>query len=291
MHRTSPQSRLELKLSLREDRCQCRSIEGEAWYRAFVLRALVPNSIEDIHEHTLEHIMTKTTNPREVSVQEGYTRWAAQYDQEDNALIALEEKLALPLLSTIPANHVLDLGAGTGRYALRLAARGAQVTALDQSAAMLARAKQAADQAGLSVQFSQRGLDRTLPGEAQSYDLIVAALVLCHIENIASLAQEAYRVLRTGGHILISDFHPAVIAAGWRTQFSSQEGTYLLPTAHRTRDDYLSALIDAGFCLETVEEGLVRDVPAGSLPADLIRQDGGKPFCLVILASKPRGKS
>ena len=32
--------------------------------------------------------MTNTTITREVTVQEGYQRWAAQYDQEDNRTLA-----------------------------------------------------------------------------------------------------------------------------------------------------------------------------------------------------------
>lgn len=231
--------------------------------------------------------MTKTASSYEVGVQEGYTRWATQYDHEENELIILEEELTLPLLSSIPVNHVLDLGAGTGRYALRLAAQGAQVTALDQSEAMLDRGRKAARKAGLSVQFIQQSLEGRLPGEADSFDLVLAALVLCHVANLGNVAREAYRVIRPGGHIFITDFHPAATAAGWRTQFTNQGGTYLLPTASHTRDHYLTAVADAGFQIQAVKDGLVRDVPAGYIPADVLDQDGDLPFCLVVQASKP----
>ena len=199
--------------------------------------------------------MTKTTSSYEVSVQEGYSCWATQYDLEENALIMLEEELTLPLLSSIPVNQVLDLGAGTGRYALRLAAQGAQVTALDQSEAMLDRGRQAARKAGLSVQFVQRSIEGRLLGEAASFDLVLAALVLSHVANLDDVAREAYRVIRPGGHIIITDFHPAAIAAGWRTQFTNQGGTYLLPTASHTRDHYLTAVADAGFQIQAVKDG------------------------------------
>jgi ubiquinone/menaquinone biosynthesis C-methylase UbiE len=231
--------------------------------------------------------MANTNITYEVSVQEGYTRWAAQYDQENNALIVVEERLTIPLLATIPTSHVLDLGTGTGRYAIRLAAQGAHVMALDQSEAMLSVAQQAAVQAGVQIQFLQHSLDMDLPGESSTFDLVLAALVLCHVENLEHVAHEAYRVLCPGGHIVVTDFHPAVIAAGWRTQFTHTDGTYLLPTAQHTRDHYLTVLRNAGFRIQTVQEALVRDAPADAFPAHVLVKDGDKPFCLVILASKP----
>jgi ubiquinone/menaquinone biosynthesis C-methylase UbiE len=223
----------------------------------------------------------------EVSLQEGYRRWAAQYDQEDNALIVVEEQLAIPLLATIQATSILDLGTGTGRYAIRLATAGANVVALDHSEAMLSVAQQAADRAGVRIQFLRHDLRMGIPLELNSFDLAIAALVLCHMESLDHVAEEAYRLLRPGGYLLITDFHPAVIAAGWRTQFTDSDGTYLLPTVSRTGNHYLTALRDAGFSIQTVREALVGDAPEGAFLADVIARDREIPFCLAILASKP----
>lgn len=152
---------------------------------------------------------------------------------------------------------------------------------------MLWVAQKAAVQAGVHVHFLQHSLDMDLHGQPNSFDLVLAALVLCHIENLTLVAQQAYRLLRPGGHIMVTDFHPAVIAAGWRTQFTNNDGTYLLPTAQHTRDRYLTALGDTGFRIQTVHEALVRDAPAHAFPADVLVKDGDKPLCLVILAAKP----
>jgi ubiquinone/menaquinone biosynthesis C-methylase UbiE len=231
--------------------------------------------------------MENTHMTHEVTVQEGYQLWAAQYDQEGNALIIIEEQLTKPLLASIPATHVLDLGTGTGRYAICLAEKGAQVVALDQSEAMLSLAQQAATQTDAKIHFLQQTLEKPLPSHLGNFDLVIAALVLCHVEDLASVADEAYRVLDPGGHFLVTDFHPAVIAAGWRTEFTHANNRYLLPTAQHTTEDYLAAFRDVGFHIQRVQEALVSDVPKDLFPADVIARDGDKPFCLAILATKP----
>lgn len=161
------------------------------------------------------------------------------------------------------------------------------MVALDESLAMLTIAHQAAVQAGVHVEFRQHRLDQTLPGESSSVDLVIAALVLCHVANLAQVAHEAYRVVRPGGYLLVTDFHPAAIAAGWRTQFTQADGTYLLPTAQHTRDSYLTALRTAGFHLHTIQDAVVRDAPTDAFPAEVLTTHGDTPFCLVILAVKP----
>ncbi len=82
-------------------------------------------------ERLIEYLPTK----------EGYDRWAAIYDAEENPLILLEEMHLPPLLGDVRDLAIADLGGGTGRHAVRLAAAGARVTALDFSDVMMARAR------------------------------------------------------------------------------------------------------------------------------------------------------
>lgn len=70
-----------------------------------------------------------------------------------------------------PGTRVLDLGCGPGLYAQRLAALGCAVTGVDLSAGSLAYARQAAEAAGLDIDYRQQDF-RTLD-EPGRFDLVI----------------------------------------------------------------------------------------------------------------------
>src|SRR5688572_11722494 len=72
---------------------------------------------------------------------DAYDRWAAIYDDEDNPLVALDERFVPPQLGDLRGREVLELACGTGRHTVRLASAGARVTAVDFSEGMLAKAR------------------------------------------------------------------------------------------------------------------------------------------------------
>lgn len=233
------------------------------------------------------HVLLESEFQRkEVSAQDGYALWAKTYDQEKNPLVAVEEPRVDSILTALNVTTALDVGTGTGRYALKLARRGVAVSALDQSAEMLAIAQQTAQAEGLSVDLRLGSIEGGLPFEAERYDLVVSALMLCHVPDLAHTAREFARVVRANGYLLISDFHPDSVALGWRTLVSRPEGTYYLPNVPHTRADYLEAVEKAGFTLCQVLDVPVRDVPQGYLPDTLTRKESATALCLIILAQK-----
>ena len=74
-------------------------------------------------------------------VREGYDLWATVYDDDQNPLQALEGPLVQQACGNVQGHRVLDMGCGTGRHALWLAQAGADVTGIDFSEAMLAKAR------------------------------------------------------------------------------------------------------------------------------------------------------
>ena len=230
--------------------------------------------------------ISKPSKTIEVSVQEGYSLWADVYDQ-GNALIELEEERVDPILARVKAGDALDVGAGTGRYALKLARNGFRVTAIEPNPAMLEVARNAATRDQLDVQFIQAGLESGLPVDDRAYDLLICALVLCHVPGLGEVAREFSRVLRPGGLVLITDFHPDTIAHGIETQLDRDGVRYQLPNEKHGRQTYLNALEGAGFELVEVQDLLTREATKERFSDEYWARLVDTNFCLIILARKP----
>ena len=185
---------------------------------------------------------------------EGYDRWAACYDNEDNPLIALEEPQVAELLGPVSGLRVLDLGCGTGRHALRLAAAGANVTAVDFSEGMLARARDRAG--GLPIDFRAHDLAQPLPFADASFDRIICGLVLDHIPELAPLFAEMRRVCSPAGFAVISVMHPAMMLRGVEARFTDRTtGREIRPASTRHQlTDYINAALAAGWKLDHASE-------------------------------------
>ena len=148
---------------------------------------------------------------------EGYDRWAEIYDVDDNPLVALEEPWMDRLVGDVRGLTVADIGCGTGRHALRLAAAGANVQALDFSEAMLQRSK---EKTGASqIVFHVHDLAKPLPFPDATFDRVVCGLVIDHISDLDGLFREMHRVCRSAGFVVISVMHPAMMLRGVQARF------------------------------------------------------------------------
>ncbi len=217
---------------------------------------------------------------------EGYSRWAKSYDTTWNTLIATEELYSLGLLDGLDGEAALDVGAGTGRLALKLARRGWKVTAIDPSPEMLAVARQAAAREGLPVECTLAAIEDGLPVEAGAFDLVVCALALCHVPDLREAIGEFHRALAPGGHLLVTDVHPDFVAAGMPTQFRENDVTYVLRNEPHTRDDYVRAIAAAGLRPSTVLDVPGREVPGGFASEFMLENFMDVNFALIVLAKK-----
>jgi ubiquinone/menaquinone biosynthesis C-methylase UbiE len=123
--------------------------------------------------------------------------------------VTTAESNRIPQLLELRADSlVLEVGCGSGRYALHLAQIvGCKIIGLDINAHGIRNANQLASQAGLSslARFDECDISRTLPFEDRTFDAVFSNDVLCHIPGRAAVFGEIRRVLKPGGRLLFSD--------------------------------------------------------------------------------------
>jgi malonyl-CoA O-methyltransferase len=179
-----------------------------------------------------------------------------------NWLLELEEPEVDRALGEVKDLEVLDVGAGTGRHAVRVAQRGARVTAVDFSEEMLARARQKTG--AERVRWVVHDVALPLPFEARSFDRVLSALVLEHIpvNDLASFFRDLGRVARDDGLIVVTAMHPAMFLKGVSANFRDDSGEVRPRSYVATLSDYVMGAIQAGLVIvslaeHSVDEGLV----------------------------------
>jgi 2-polyprenyl-3-methyl-5-hydroxy-6-metoxy-1,4-benzoquinol methylase len=248
-------------------------------YSLYILKDGTEVLVETAGDRTLTSVYLEEDHIYyEVDTLEGYAVWAASYDKGRNPLIEMEEAAVEGLIEGLPMSSVLDMGTGTGRYALKLARSGAAVTAVDQSPEMLAVAQQAARAEGLNIDFHLASWADDLPFAAGQFDFLVCALMLSHIPDLTLAAQKFHHLLQADGYPLLTAFHPDSIEHGWRTIFDRPGRTYCLPNVSRTRSEYLETLTVTGFTVLNIIDVSLSDAPAGFFPEDIMETTGDVNF-------------
>lgn len=142
--------------------------------------------------------------------------------------------------------RALDFGAGTGRLARLLAERPrfAQVDAADIVAYEGASAGR--------VNWILADLNERLPVPDGTYDLIVAAEVIEHLENPRFLAREWFRLLRPGGALVVStpnnESWRSLVSLLFRGHYAAFTGrSYPAHISALLRADIERVLVEAGF--------------------------------------------
>jgi ubiquinone/menaquinone biosynthesis C-methylase UbiE len=130
-------------------------------------------------------------------------------DLGQTSWVTTEESNAIPKLLELTADsQVLEIGCGSGRYALRVAAQvGCRITGLDLNPHGIRNANQLASQAGLSsvASFQECDVAKGLSFEDGAFDAVFSNDVLCHIPGRSAVLADICRVLKPGGRLLYSD--------------------------------------------------------------------------------------
>ena len=181
----------------------------------------------------------------QITTAELYDAWAAHYDIEANGLLELDEPVMREILGSLPPGRALDAACGTGRYATFLRELGHQVTGVDISPGMLALARAKVPDGDFLISDLTQ-----LPQPDDAVDLVVCALALTHVPDVAPVLAEFARVLRPGGNLVICDSrlrYPLVMRL--------PDGSYgYLPHYRRVTSEYLAAAIPLGLAVRRCQE-------------------------------------
>ena len=123
--------------------------------------------------------------------------------------------------------RILDVGTGTGYFAILLAGAGHTLTGIDLTPAMLAQAEETAALFGLTVDFRRMDAQETdFPDE--SFDALVTRNLTWTLPDPAKAYGEWYRLLRPGGVLLNfdADYARNVRNENQKASYISKEGVY-----------------------------------------------------------------
>ena len=104
-----------------------------------------------------------------------------------------------------PSDRILDVATGTGFTAFAFAARAGRVVATDLTANMLTQARRLAAERGLANLLFQLAEAEALPFHDGIFDIATCRLAPHHFGSVTRFLAEMYRVLRSGGKLVVCD--------------------------------------------------------------------------------------
>ncbi len=110
-------------------------------------------------------------------------------------------------LRLTPAIDIADLGAGEGLVSQLLAHRARQVWCIDNSPRMVEVGSELARKNGLANLAYKLGDIENVPLPERSVDLAILSQALHHAQHPQAAVDEAFRILRPGGQVLVLDLN------------------------------------------------------------------------------------
>ncbi len=188
---------------------------------------------------------------------------------------AIEKPIITELIGSVKGQDVLDLGCGDGLFGSELLNAGAATyTGIEGSKEMTLLAKGMTGQLGGNIRLED--LESFKADESQ-YDLIVSRFVIHYLSDINRLFEEIQKALRPGGKFVFTVQHPLTLSSfaskvqgarrgDWLVDDYFKEGERQEPWIsktvikhHRTTETYFMALVEAGFKVTALKEGVPQE--------------------------------
>ena len=209
---------------------------------------------------TFKDFLHKTgLSKSELAPEQAYEIWSANYDkQPGNLMLDLDERIFSDLIENIEFRdkEVADIGCGTGRHWPKIYSKNpSNLIGFDVSGSMLGKLK-----SKFPFAHTQKTTDNLLaPIPDSSIDVIISTLTVAHIKNIDEAIASWTRVLKNGGEIVVTDFHPALLANGGKRSFSHRGQSLSVKNYIHSIEKIKKTFYDAGYMLIREEEKTVNE--------------------------------
>jgi ubiquinone/menaquinone biosynthesis C-methylase UbiE len=209
-----------------------------------------PNELRDLVSESYGKIAERKTDRSGAAATArriGYAEEQLEAVPEDaNLGVGCGNPTAIDALA--PGEVVVDLGCGAGMdsfLAARAVGPGGQVIGVDMTDAMLEKARANARVTGVENVEFRKGFIEALPIEDNCVDVIISNCVINLSPEKHKVYAEAYRVLRPGGRVMVSDVVlervlPDAVLQSIEAYMGCVGGASL-------REPYLQTIRDAGF--------------------------------------------
>ena len=170
-----------------------------------------------------------------------YDRIARFYDAFDKPMDLLGVRRRRRRLLSRAQGDTLEIGVGTGRN-LGLYPSGVDLTGIDVSANMLARARKAAERDHVDAVLELADV-QTLPFDDDSFDTVTATCVFCSVADPVAGLKEVARVARPEGQVLLLEHvRPRNRILGWLADLIAPVVRRVVgPEINRRTEDNVSA--------------------------------------------------
>lgn len=208
------------------------------------------------------------------NVKKAYNEWAKIYDTNENPTRDLNYQTIREASLELKDKKVLEIGCGTGLNTVYLAERAEHVTGIDISEKMLEKAYQRVGKK--NTEFITADITQPWQFGKETFDLIIGNLVLEHVENLAHVLHEAFRVLKSRGTFYIAELHPYKQLQQSQAKFVRPEtGEEVLVDAFSHMvSEYVNSGLETGFNLYRMREYHEKNEDMPRLLTLLFRKSG-----------------
>jgi ubiquinone/menaquinone biosynthesis C-methylase UbiE len=209
---------------------------------------------------TFKDFLHKTgLSKSELAPEQAYEIWSANYDkQPGNLMLDLDDRIFSDLIENIDLKNkeVVDIGCGTGRHWQKIYSKNpSHLMGFDISGSMLELLKNK-----FPLALTQKTTDNLLTSiPDSSLDIIISTLTVAHIENIEEAIGSWSRVLKTGGELVVTDFHPSLLANGGKRSFKHGSRSLSVKNYIHSIEKIKKTFYNAGFTLIREEEKTVNE--------------------------------